>query len=219
MNNRFVIAAVFCAVASPAIAADYTDTAEVVNTVPVYGSINEPRQQCWTETVTTYQEAPRSYGGTVLGGITGGLIGSTIGSGNGRVAAAAAGAAIGALVGNRADERNTQAMAVPRQVQRCQMVDNYRQGITGYQVTYNYNGRNSTVILPYDPGPRVNVGISVAGAGNNYEVSPQPAYAVPQPDYARPLPPQQITYVDANGQVPIWAIKPYKRPRPAPENN
>jgi hypothetical protein len=90
-------------------------------------------------------------------------------------------------------------------------VDNHRQGITGYRVTYNYNGRNSTVVLPYDPGPQVNVGISVAGAGNSYDVAPQPA---PQSQYVQPLPSQEITYVDANGQVPIWAIKPYKRPRP-----
>jgi len=228
MHNRFVFATLFCAVAAPALAADFTDTAEVISSVPVYGPVNAgsinagpvnaPRQQCWTETVTTYQEAPRSYGGTLLGTITGGLIGSTIGSGNGRVAAAAAGAAIGALVGNHADERNNYPVAVPQQVQRCQVADNHRQGITGYQVTYNYNGRNSTVILPYDPGPRVNVGISVTGSAGSYDVAPPSAY-VPQSDNARPLPPQQVTYVDANGQVPIWAIKPYKRPRPAPEND
>jgi len=228
MHNRFAAVTLFCAiffrvVVSPAFAGEFketafTDTAEVIATVPVYGSINEPRRQCWTETVTTYQEAPRSYGGTVLGTLTGGLIGSTIGNGNGRVAAAAAGAAIGALVGNRADERNNHTVAVPQQVQRCQVVDNHRQGITGYQVTYNYNGRNSTVILPYDPGSRVNVSISVTGAGSNNDFAPQSAYR-PQSDTAQALPPQQVTYVDANGQVPIWAIKPYKRPRPAPEND
>lgn len=219
MNNRFVFAALFSAIAAPAFAADYTDTAEVISTVPIYGSVNEPRQQCWTETVTTYQDAPRSYGRTVLGGITGGLLGSTIGDGNGRIAASAVGAAIGALIGNNADERNASQVPVPQQVQRCQTVNNQKHGITGYQVTYNYNGRNATVVLPYDPGPRVNVGISVAGAGNSYDVAPQPAHNMPQPDYARPLSSQEITYVDANGQVPIWAIKPYKRPRPAPENN
>ena len=211
MKQRYALVALFSALAVPTFAADYMDTAEVVNTVPVYGSINEPRQQCWTETVTAYHEAPRHYGGTLLGGITGGLIGSTIGDGNGRIAAAAVGAAIGALVGNRADERRNYSTAVPQQVQRCQNVDNYRQGITGYQVTYHYNGRNSTVILPYDPGPRVNVDISVVGAGNS--VGP-PSSSIPQAQYVQPMPAQQITYVDANGQVPIWAIKPYKRPRP-----
>ena len=214
--SRFILAAFVSATAMPAFAADITDTAEVISTVPVYGSINEPRQQCWTETVTTRQEAPRSYGRTVLGGITGGFIGSTIGDGNGQIAAAAAGAAIGALIGNNADERNTSSVAVPQQVQRCQLVDHYRQGITGYKVTYNYNGRNSATVLPYDPGQQVKVGIGVVGTGSGQEVKLQPAA---QSQYAQPLPAQQITYVDANGQVPIWAIKQYKRPRPAPENN
>ena len=212
MKRQYAVVALVSALALPAFAADFEDTAEVVNTVPIYGSINEPRQQCWTETVSTYQEAPRSYGGTVLGGITGGLIGSTIGDGNGRIAAAAAGAAIGALAGHRSDERRNHSTAVPQQVQRCQNLDNYRQGITGYQVTYNYNGRNTTVVLPYDPGPRVRVGISVAGASNS--VVPASGSTIPQGQNAHSMPPQQITYVDADGQVPIWAIKPYKRPRP-----
>lgn len=218
MKTGFLAPLLLAAVAVPSHAADFVDTAEVISAVPIYGSINEPRQQCWTETVTTYQDARRSYGGTLLGGITGGLLGSTIGQGNGRVAAAAAGAAIGALIGDRADERNAYATAVPQQVQRCRTVDNYRQGLTGYQVTYNYNGRDGTVVLPYYPGPRVTIGISVAGAGHGNGVAPQSGHVVPHSDYARP-PSTEITYVDADGRVPIWAYKPYKRPRPAADNN
>ena len=209
MNTRFVLAALVSAFAAPAFTADYTETAEVISAVPVYGSFNEPRQQCWTETVDTYQEAPRSYGGTLLGGVAGGLIGSTIGRGDGRVAAAAAGAAIGALVGNRADERHSRTTVVPQQVQRCQAVDNYRQGITGYNVTYNYHGRNFTEFMAYDPGPRVNIQVGVAGAGPQQ----QQANVASQADYRR-APSQQITYVDPDGNVPVWAYKPYKRPRP-----
>ncbi len=196
--------------ASPALAAQQ-ETAEVLSAVPVYGSFNEPRQQCWSETVTTYEPAPRSYGGTILGGVAGGLIGSTNGSGDDRVAAAAAGAAIGALAGNHADTHNNGTVAVPQQVQRCQQVDNYRQGITGYNVTYNYNGRNYTEFMTYDPGPRVSVQVGVAGAGTQ-----QSAGAAPQVD-SRRVPSQQVTYVDPDGNVPVWAYKPYKRPRPATE--
>jgi uncharacterized protein YcfJ len=191
--------------AVPAFAAE-VETAEVLAAVPVYGSVNEPRQQCWNETVTTYEAAPRSYGGTLLGGIAGGLIGSTIGKGDGRAAAAAAGAAIGALAGDQADRNNAGTVAVPRQVQRCQTVDHYRQGITGYDVTYDYRGRRYTEFLNYDPGPRVQVQVGVAGAS-------QPAPAASQG--LRRVPSQQITYVDPDGNVPVWAYKPYKRPRPA----
>lgn len=207
------IAAVLVAAAGAASAADYAGTAEVLSAVPVYGSMNEPRRQCWNETVTTYQDAPRSYGGTLLGGVAGGLLGSTIGSGDGRVAAAAAGAAIGALVGNRADQRNAQSIAVPQQVQRCQMVDDYRQGITGYDVTYSYQGREYTEFMAYDPGPRVSIQIGIAGAQGK-----QQAGVAPPADIRR-APSQQITYVDPDGNVPVWAYKPYKRPRPAPQEN
>ncbi|HWA12934.1 MAG TPA: glycine zipper 2TM domain-containing protein [Burkholderiales bacterium] len=193
--------------AAPAFAAQ-VETAEVLSAAPVYGTLNEPRQQCWNETVTTYEAAPRSYGGTLLGGIAGGLIGSTIGRGDGRAAAAAAGAAIGALAGDQADRNHAGTVAVPRQVQRCQTVDSYRQGITGYNVTYDYHGRRYTEFMSYDPGPRVQVQVGVVAGP-----SPQPAPAASQEP--RRVPSQQITYVDPDGNVPVWAYKPYKRPRPA----
>jgi uncharacterized protein YcfJ len=211
MKTSMLVGCALVAAALPAIAAE-VETAEVLSAVPVYGSFNEPRQQCWNETVTTYERAPRSYGGTLLGGVAGGLLGSTIGDGNGQVAAAAVGAAIGALAGNRYDERGTGNVAVPQQVQRCQSVDNYRQGITGYNVTYNYHGRNYTEFMTYDPGPRVNIQVGVAGGS-----SAQSAQVAPQGDPRR-VPSQQVTYVDPDGNVPVWAYKPYKRPRPAPEN-
>jgi uncharacterized protein YcfJ len=185
----------------------------VLAAVPVYGAMNEPRQQCWYETVTTYQDAPRSYGGTLLGGVAGGLLGSTIGSGDGRVAAAAAGAAIGALVGNSADERNRPGVAVPQQVQRCQTVDNYRQGITGYNVTYSYRGREYTEFMTYDPGPRVSLEVGVAGGSRQ-----QSPHAASQGDIRR-TPSQEITYVDPDGNVRVWPYKPYTRPRPAQQEN
>lgn len=207
-----ICAAVLAAAAIPA-HADFTDTAEVISSVPIYGSINEPRQQCWTETVTTPGDPERGYMGTIVGGVAGGLIGSTIGSGNGQVAAAAAGAALGALAGNSVDERNARPNPQPQQVQRCQTVNSASQGITGYRVTYNYNGRNSTVVLPYDPGQRIQVSVNASGAET---VAPSQAGPVaPQLSY---LPSGQpvIPYVNERGEVPIWAYKPYKRPRPAP---
>jgi hypothetical protein len=77
-------------------------------------------------------------------------------------------------------------------------VESYRQVLTGYQVTYNYNGRNTTVVLPYDPGPRVPIEVGVTGS------AAQPAYVGP--------PVARITYEQR--PAPIWEQKPYKRPRP-----
>ena len=196
MKIRIAAPLLLTALAAPIHAADYLDSAPVVSSVPVYQTVNEPQQQCWTESVTRYEER-RSPGGAILGGLTGGLLGSTIGRGNGRVASAAVGATIGALVGDHLANRDNSAVAVTRPIQQCQTVESYRQVLTGYQVTYHYNGRNTTVVLPYDPGPRVSIGVSVTGS------AVQLAYV------GAPL--ARITYEQR--RVPIWEEKPYKRPR------
>jgi uncharacterized protein YcfJ len=88
-----------------------------------------------------------------------------VGKGSGRVAASAAGAAIGAIVGDRLSNRDTREEFYEREVRRCRMVDNFETRITGYRVTYEYAGRTYTAMLPYDPGPRLPVHISVEPAG------------------------------------------------------
>ncbi len=83
-----------------AYAADFTDTARVISSTPIYERVSEPKRECWTETV---QVAPkeRSIGGAVVGGLAGGLLGSQVGGGNGNTAATGAGAVAGAVIGDR----------------------------------------------------------------------------------------------------------------------
>lgn len=83
-----------------AYAADYTDTARVISSSPVYERVSEPKRECWTESV---QVAPkeRSMGGALIGGIAGGLLGSQVGGGHGNTAATGAGAVAGAVIGDR----------------------------------------------------------------------------------------------------------------------
>lgn len=145
----------------------FTARARVVASTPVYESINEPRRECWTETVghetRSYRDG-NNTGGAVLGAIAGGLIGSTVGKGNGKVAAAAVGAATGAVVGDRWNNSGTRYESRPRQVEQCREQDNYRQVISGYDVRYRYGDREYSTRLPYDPGKwlTLNVSFSVA---------------------------------------------------------
>lgn len=145
----------------------YTTRARVLASVPVYETINEPRRECWTETVgyetRSYRDG-NSAGSAILGAIAGGLLGSTVGKGDGRVAAAAVGAATGAVVGDRWSKSGTRYESVPQQVERCRVQDDYRQVVTGYDVRYRFEGREYTTRLPYDPGPwlTLNVNFSVA---------------------------------------------------------
>jgi uncharacterized protein YcfJ len=133
----------------------FTTRARVLSSVPVYETINEPRRECWTETVgyetRSYRDGSNT-GGAILGAIAGGLVGSTVGKGDGRVAAAAAGAATGAVVGDRWNKNGTRTESVPQQVERCRTHDDYRQVVTGYDVRYRFQGREYETYLPYKPG-------------------------------------------------------------------
>ncbi len=137
--------------------------ARVLSSTPVYDTINEPRRECWTETVGYEREVVRgsNAGGAIIGAIAGGLIGSTVGKGNGKVAAAAVGAATGAVVGDRLNERGDRYYeSRPRQVERCQVHDNFRDVVTGYDVRYRFQDREYTTRLPYEPGKWLTLNVS-----------------------------------------------------------
>ena len=111
-------------------------------------------------------ERGSSGGGAILGGIVGAVAGNQIGGGNGRNAAIAAGAIIGTLAGDRAESNSAQANAAPptyseQAVRQCRTVDAWESRTTGYEVTYDYRGRNYTGFMSQDPGPRVRLRVSV----------------------------------------------------------
>lgn len=155
-------------------AASFTDRAQVISSTPIYQQVNEPRRECWTETVSDntrgYGGSEHKYGGALLGGLVGGLLGSTVGQGNGRIAAAAVGAATGAMVGDKvSNNSNNNGYNQPRQVEHCTNRDNFRQVITGYNVVYRYQGRNITTTMPQDPGKFVNLNVNIALAANQHD--------------------------------------------------
>lgn len=182
MKKRFLI--MLAAVSSgTAWAADFVDTARVISSTPIYERVSEPRQECWNETVGSTESvtraAPageRSIGGALLGGVVGGVMGNQVGQGHGNTAATAAGAIAGAIIGDRmANPSNQQAQQTSqtpqiRQEQHCRQVENFREVIRGYNVTYRYKGQDVATRLPYQPGDTVRVGISVMGDDNSGDV-------------------------------------------------
>lgn len=163
--KRLLIATLLGAASLETLATDFVDTAPVISVTPLYNRVSELRQECWTEYVPAgaAPQQQRNYGGAIIGGIAGGILGNQVGGGRGKTAATAAGAVAGALVGdNIANSQQQQYYPNAQPVQRCRPVDDgYRQDITGYSVTYRYNGRNITTTLPYDPGQTVRVGVGV----------------------------------------------------------
>lgn len=148
--------------ATSATAVDFTDTAPVVAATPNYRQVSVPRQECWSEDVSVQvQPQGRSNVGALIGGVSGGIIGNQVGGGHGRDAATVAGAIVGAIVGERLDNPQQPAQYATQQAQRCRTVNDAKQELTGYNVTYRYGGRDVTVALPYNPGSSVRIGVGV----------------------------------------------------------
>lgn len=128
--------------------------AKVVGVQEVYSVRNVPQQHCTTVDVPVYhQQAPsggaiggmvdNTFGSTqgLVGAIAGGLIGSRIGGGSGKRWATAAGAVIGTQVGDRYRQNRQQQIVTYQKQQQCSMVNVQENFVSGYQVTYEYNGR------------------------------------------------------------------------------
>lgn len=167
-------------------AADYDDYAKVVSAVPQVEQINRPRQECRTEYVQVERQVAvqnpnvnqnannaRSPGGAIIGGLAGAIIGNQVGGGNGRTAATAAGAIVGAIAGDRigndsnanaANNNNVTYTTTTEQqpVRQCKTVDSWESRTNGYKVTYEYHGRSYQAVMPYDPGKRMKVKVSVS---------------------------------------------------------
>ena len=160
MQTR-IIASLLCLSAVPfAAAGEYEDSARVVSVVPQMQQYSQPRQECRTVMVPVAQQE-RSPAGAIVGGIAGGLLGNTIGRGSGRGAATAVGVVGGAIVGDQIANQNNPTVVGERAVQECRTVDGVESRAIGYEVTYTYQGKTFVSVLPYDPGRRVRVRVSV----------------------------------------------------------
>jgi uncharacterized protein YcfJ len=140
----------------------FEDYARVKDVTPEYERVNLPRKECTSERVPERYERRGGVAGPLIGGVAGGIIGAGVGRGNGRIAASAVGAVVGAIVGDRLQRAHHRDEEIyEREVTRCRMVDNWENRITGYRVLYEYQGRTYNAILPFDPGPRLAVNVSV----------------------------------------------------------
>jgi uncharacterized protein YcfJ len=194
MKNMMLAAMVAAAFATGAQADSFPDRARVLSATPVHERIPVTREECWNDRVRTYEErrvtrtdtgAPIGAG-TVLGAVVGGVIGHQFGnSSRGRDQGTVAGAVVGGLVGNQIDRENqagpgstTELERVPvtRDVQRCREVREVREATLGYDVRYEYQGRQFTARLNRDPGRTLRVRVDVVPVEGADAPPPPPRY-------------------------------------------
>lgn len=150
----------------------YYDYAEVIRVDPIIQTVERPvqRDQCWREPVT-YREPARerhSRAPAILGAIVGGVIGNQFGGGSGRDAMTAAGAMLG-YHSVRDDQRRYGGHGyreVTRYEQRCSAQTEYfrDEQVTGYDVSYRYNGEVYRTTTDFHPGRRLRVEVGVRPA-------------------------------------------------------
>ncbi|UTW03197.1 glycine zipper 2TM domain-containing protein [Amphritea atlantica] len=128
-----------------------------------------PRRECWDEDVRyeTQSHQRKSYTGPILGGIIGGAIGNELGAGqDNKKVGAVVGAVLGASIGNDIS-RNSHHRGNNieyRTETRCNVQHDveYYERVTGYKVTYRYNGRTYKTRMDHEPGKRIPVRVTVS---------------------------------------------------------
>lgn len=133
--------------------------AEVVDVRAAARTVKEPRREC--QDVQVLRPAPvkdhKQVAGTVAGAVIGGVLGSQIGGGSGRTIATVAGATAGGYAGNRVQTQLQENDRVATTERQCRTVYDQREEQIGYDVTYEYDGRRTTVRMDRDPGARLPV--------------------------------------------------------------
>jgi len=138
--------------------------ASVVAATPVYGPVQVPevRQVCRQEHVT-YRRRPNP-GGAIFGALLGAGLGNVIDGGYRRTAGTLIGAAAGGAIGaGIASEAAGPGRSEVYEV--CDDITEYRseRGVTGYEVTYHYDGYEGQLYMDYNPGNSVRVPLAQLG--------------------------------------------------------
>ena len=113
------------------------------------------------------QDGSGSQGGrtaaTIVGTIVGAALGSQVGGGSARYATAAIGSAVGGIAGRQIydSSHRTYPTGTVRvgEVQSCR--PGSRERVDGYDVTYEYGGRQYVTRTRYNPGSRIRVRVDV----------------------------------------------------------
>lgn len=143
--------------------------ADVIEARPVYRlvEVSTPVEQCWEEEIAVDRYPARRASNTpvIVSTLIGGAVGNAVGNNksNKRVGAVL-GAVLGHSIGRDIVRSNQRAASRSYEVvERCETVyDRYEEErLSGYQVTYLYNGAEYTVRTETDPGERIRLRVNV----------------------------------------------------------
>lgn len=171
------------------------EVGNVLSRTAAYQQVVVPRQIC-SQTPVAVQN-PSSGGGALMGAIAGGALGSQIGGGTGQALATMAGVIGGAMMGDRVENPGSQ---IHNQTS-CSTQNIYENRLVGYNVVYEYAGKQYNVQLPQDPGPTIQLQVTPVDAS-------RPAQA-PSASAVLVAPPTTVVTQPAVVYMPAPAYRPW----------
>jgi uncharacterized protein YcfJ len=133
------------------------EVGQVISRTAVYQQVAVPRQSCIQNPVAV-QNTP-SGAGALMGAIAGAALGNQIGGGSGRAVATMAGVMGGAIMGDRIENPGSQ---IQNQT-TCTTHTAYENRLNGYNVVYEFAGKQYSVQLPQDPGSTIQLQVTPIG--------------------------------------------------------
>jgi len=192
-----LLALVSLAWAGTAAAQSHTEHARVLSSTPVMAQVQVPQQVCVDEQVLV---PGRSSGaGAVMGGIAGGALGNAVGNGSGRDVATAIGLIGGAMLGDRIEHSTPDRTEL---VRRCSTQTTLQHHTVGYDVVYEYAGKQYRTHTSQAPGDWIPIHIG--------PVLPGATLSTPAPVHRRPL---AVHAAPAQVHVQVHTF-PVVRPQP-----
>lgn len=141
-----------------ALGAQAQEVGQVLSRTAVYQQVAVPRQTCTQSPAVA--PAQNTGGGAIIGAIAGGLIGSQLGGRDSKGISAMAGVIGGAILGDKAETQSNTTQPTTT----CTTQTVYENRLVGYNVVYEYAGKQYNVQLPQDPGPTIPLQVTPMGA-------------------------------------------------------
>lgn len=143
------------------------EVGNVLSRTAVYQQVTVPRQTCSQMPVAV--QRPSSGAGALLGAIVGGVVGHQFGNGAGS-AATMAGAFGGAIMGDKIENPGAEL----QNQTTCTTQNIYENRLVGFNVVYEYAGKQYSVQLPQDPGPTIQLQVTPMGAARSETLTAPP---------------------------------------------
>lgn len=188
------------------------DVGRVVSTQAVIQQVSVPQRICTHQQVEV--QAQKSGAGALMGALAGGALGNQVGRGTGNAAATMVGIMGGAMLGDRVEGPPATQLQT---VQNCTIQNTLESRTIGYNVVYEFAGKQYAVRMPNDPGPTIALQVLPVGAQTQTQAPtasslPSPAaqaYLQKQPDYVQPAP---VVYTQQTIVQPYYVQPAYVQP-------